>query len=307
MRNILIAILFLIGLSFSNQGGYTYREVKYGESLVVSYDNNMGEIDWDNSGKKIVFVSKSDGKAKIYYLNLFSLPINFTRNGFHSAKYVNDLVNKDRVFKPVMGNGADTAFSAPKWNLNGRKILAIGNCKNQTEIFIADGLLKGKREVNGTKIKNVSAAHWKNDSTFYVVFTDRPRQLVEISRRTKEKKVIAETKHPIIGISKQKSALYLSVRGGTYEYSFSTKKVVWYELPVNGTTIWRLGRLNFVGLNYSGSAQVLDLNNAITHPFSVGDNDGPPAISRDEKFVAFYSGYVNGIIIKRLDKKFFLE
>lgn len=306
MSRTLFAIVFLIGLSFV-QGRYDYREIKYGESLVITYDNNMGEIDWDNSGKKITFVSSSDGLSKIYYLSLFDLPINFTRNGFHSAKYVNELINKDRVFKKVMGEGMDTAFSAPKWNITGRKILAIGKAKNETEIFVTDKILKGENKTSGTKIKNINAAHWKNDSTFYVVFSDKPKQLVEVSRNTKEKKILAESKHPIIGISKQKSALYLASRGGTSEYSFKTKKLIWYELPVNGTTIWKLGRLNFVGLNYSGCVQALDLNNAITYPFSVGDNDGPPAISRDKKFVAFYSGFVNGIIIKRLDKKFFLE
>lgn len=306
MPKILITILFLFGISFV-EGGYDYKEIKYGESLVVTYDKNMGEIDWDNSGKKITFVSKSDGLSKIYYLSLFDLHINFTRNGFHSAQYINELVNKDRVFINVMGEGTKTAYSAPKWNATGRKILAIGKTKNETELFITTKIIQGKHQTKGTKIKNINTAHWKNDSTFYVVYSDKPKQLVEVSITTMKKKVLAESNLPIIGISKQNSVLNLASIGGVSEYFIGSKKIIWYDLPVNGTTIWRLGRLNFVGLNYSGSAQVLDLNNAITYPFSVGDNDGTPAISRDEKFVAFYSGFVNGIIIKRLDKKFFLE
>lgn len=302
MRKLILIISFFISLAFQ-QGGYTYREIQYGDSLIVTYDENFGGIDWDNSGKKIAFASKFEGIQKIYYLDLFDLPINFARNGFHAAKYVNELVDKGRVYVPVI-QAADTAFSSPKWSNSGRRILSIGESKGMTEIFITK---RSTKVSSGTKIKNVEAAHWKNDSTFYVVFKDNPKQLIEITRKLQKKKIIAETEHPIIGISKQKSALYLSCRGGAYEYSFSDKQLTWYSLPVKGKTIAKLGRLNFVGLNYSGSAQVLDLNNAVTHPFSVGDNDGSPAISRDNKFVAFYSGYINGIVIKRIDKKFFLE
>lgn len=302
MRKILLIISFIISLGFS-QGSYTYREIKYGDSLVATYDDNFGIIDWDNSGKKIAFESKFEGKKNIYYLDLFDLPINFSRNGFHAAKYVNELTDKRRVYVPLISSG-DTAFSSPRWSNSSRYILSIGEHNGSSEIFVTK---RSTRVSSGTKIKNVETAHWKNDSTFYVVFRDNPKQLVEINRRLQEKTVIIETEHPIIGISKQKSALYLSCRGGTYEYSFTDGKLTWFTLPVKGKSIARLGRLNFVGLNYSGSAQVLDLNNAITHPFSVGDNDGPPSISRDEKFVAFYSGFVNGIVIKRIDKKFFLE
>lgn len=302
MNKVFLAIIFLIGFSFID-GGYTYREIKYGDSLVVTYDNNLGEIDWDNSGKKIAFEATFEGPSKIYYLDLFDLPINFSRNGFHAAKYVNELTDKKRIYVPIIGS-ADTAYTSPKWNKNGRKILSIGQAGSENEVFISNRLTKASI---GTKIKNVTTAHWKNDSILYVVFSDNPKQLVEISRRTKKKKILAKTNHPIIGITKQKNALYLAARGGVYEYSYVTKKPEWFELPIKGKSVFRLGRLNFVGLNYSGSAQILDLNNAISHPFSVGDNDGPPAISRDSKFVAFYSGFVNGIIIKRIDKKFFLE
>ena len=66
-------------------------------------------------------------------------------------------------------------------------------------------------------------------------------------------------------------------------------------------------KLNFIGLDKNNSAEVLDLNNGTKHPFSVGEKDGSPVISKDEKFVAFFSGYINGIVIKRVNKKFYLE
>lgn len=302
MRNTILIILIIISLSFT-QRGLTYKEINYGETLVLTYDNNHGVIDWDNAGQNIVFESGEENAKKIFYLNLYDLPINFSRNGFHSAKYVNELVDKYRVYVPLIG-AKDTSFTSPKWNITGNKILSIGEYKDQNEIFITS---KYTRTSKASGIKNIKTAHWKNDSVLYIVFKDKAKQVVEFNRYDKTNKVLIETNHPITGISKQFNTLFLSCNGGAYEYSFSNKALNWYKLPINGKTVSLLGRLNFVGLNLSGSAQVLDLNNAITYPFSVGEKDGPPAISKNKKFVAFYSGYVNGIIVKRIDKKFYLE
>ena len=142
---------------------------------------------------------------------------------------------------------------------------------------------------------------------FYLVFKDKSKQLIEFNRINKKTRVILEAEHPIEGITKKTNTLFLACKGGAYKYSYNTKNLKWYKLPIQGKTVFQLSRLNFVGLNLNGSAQVLDLNNAITHSFSVGEKDGPPSLSNDEKFVAFYSGYVNGIVVKKIDKKFYLE
>ena len=302
MRNTLLVIALMISLSFT-QRGLTYKEIKYGETLVLTYDNNHGVIDWDNAGRNIVFESGEENAKKIFYLNLYDLPINFSRNGFHSAKYVHELVDKYRVYVPLVG-AVDTSFTSPKWNVTGNKILSIGKSKDENEIFITS---KNTRITKASGLKNIETAHWKNDSVLYLVFKDNMKQLVEFNRFDKKNKVLIETEHPITGISKQFNSLFLACNGGTYKYAFNNKTLTWYKLPINGKTVSQLGRLNFVGLNTNGSAQVLDLNNAISYPFSVGEKDGPPAISKNKKFVAFYSGYVNGIVVKRIDKKFYLE
>ena len=302
MRKLILVIILFISLSFT-QRGLTYKEIMYGDTLVLTYDNNSGVIDWDKCGKNIVFESGSEQSKKIFYLNLYDLPINFSRNGFHSAKYVNELVDKYRVYVPLVG-AKDTSFTSPRWNISGKKILSIGHYREENEIFLTE---KYSRITQGTGIKNIETAHWKNDTVFYLVFKNNPNQLLEYNRVTKKKRIIAETNHSIDGISKQKNKLFLTCNGGAYEYSTDKGNLRWYKLPIKGKTVARLGRLNFVGLNQSGSAQVLDLNNATAHPFSVGEKDGPPSISYDKKFVAFYSGYVNGIVVKRIDKKFYIE
>lgn len=275
----------------------------YGDTLVLTYDQHTGTLDWDKAGKHIAFESSFEGSKNIYFLKLFDLPINFARNGFHSAKYVNNLDDKSRIYVPV-AVAADTNFTEPKWGNNGRRLLSIGEHNGKNEVFIAN-----KRTLinKGTGIKNVETANWKDDTLLYIVTKSEQNKLYEISIKTKEKKLLLETPHVITGISKQKRSLYLTCTKGILEVNPKSKSSTWYELPIKGKTAARLGRLNFLALNKDGSSSVLDLNNAISHPFSAGNMDGPPALSEDEKFVAFYSAFINGIVVKRINKEFFLE
>ena len=299
----LVIISTLFVFSFTQQSSYTYRNIQYGDYLAITYDNNQGELDWDNSSNNLAFVSSNNGKREVFYLNLPKTPVKSAGNGFYSANYLNELISKENVYNLLFSSN-DTSFYSPKWNKKGNKILSIGKTENENEIFITS---KKTKELIGTKIKNVEAAHWKNDSTFYVVYHNNPNQLLEITVKDKQKKVVAETKFPIIGISKQNNTLLLTSKGGVSQFSIKNNSLEWFNLPIKGHTVWRLAKLNFVGLNQNGNAQVLDLNNAIEHPFCYGDNNGPPAISSDKKFVAFYSEFFKGIIIKRIDKKFLKE
>lgn len=302
MKKTLIFILFISGLSFLSDR-LPYKEIQYGDSLILTYDDNSGCLDWDNSGRRIAFESSFEDSKNIYFIDLYDLPITFSRNGFHYARYINELTSKNSVYIPLAVS-KDTAFTSPKWNLTGKLLLSVGQYGLKNEVFISKRIT---RKTLGTKIKNVTAANWKNDSILLIVKKDQPKQLLEISRKTLKSKVILNTEHNIIGISKQKNAIYLSSIGGVCELSYSTKKSVWFELPIKGQTTGKLGKLNFIGLDKNNSAEILDLNNGTKHPFSVGEKDGSPVISKDEKFVAFFSGYINGIVIKRVDKKFYLE
>ena len=303
MYKYLVIISTLVIFSFVPQSSYTYRNIQYGDYLAITYDNNQGELDWDNSSNNLAFVSSNNGKREIFYLNLPKTPVKSAGNGFYSANYLNELISKENVYNLLFSSN-DTSFYSPKWNKKGNKIMSIGKTENENEIFITS---KKTKELIGTKIKNVEAAHWKNDSTFYIVYQNNPNQLLEITVKDNQKKVVAETKFPIIGISKQNNTLLLTSRGGVSQFSIKNNSLEWFNLPIKGHTVWRLAKLNFVGLNQNGNAQVLDLNNAIEHPFCYGDNNGPPAISGDKKFVAFYSEFFKGIIIKRIDKKFLKE
>lgn len=297
-----IVTIFLL-LAFTNQGGYSYKEILYEQTLVLTYDNNNGVLDWDKSGRRIAFESSFQGSKGVYFIDLFNLPINFAKNGFHAAKYINEMDDLGMIYVPV-AVGKDTVFSEPKWDPRGMRILTIGKKQNYSEIYVTK---RTTLKPIPSGIKNIVTAHWKNDSILYVVKNDQPKKLLEINRFTLKSKEVLTVEEPIIGISKQLNTLYLTFNGGTYEFDPIKEQLEVFYLPINGKTTGRLGRLNFVGLNKNGNAQVLDLNNAKSYPFSVGEKDGPPALSNDEKFVAYYSGYINGIVIKRIDKKFYLE
>lgn len=302
MYNYLIFITVIFGFSLG-EGSLTYRNIDYGDYLAITYGNKQGEIDWDNSGNNLAFVSSNNNVKKVFRLNLNRLSITSAGNGFYSADYLNEVISNKKVYIPVFSS-EDTSFSDPKWNKKGSKILSIGKFETKNEIFIAN---KTSTIITGTKIKDVEAAHWKNDTTFYVVYRNNPNQLFETTLMGGHKKLIIETQFPIIGISKQNKTILLTSKGGVSEFSIKAQSLIWFRIPIKGKTVWRLGRLNFVGLNKNGNAQILDLNNASTHPFCFGDNNGTPAISGDRKFVAFYSDSFKGIIVKRIDKKFLVE
>lgn len=302
MPKYLIILSIVLGYCFKKESS-TYRNINYGDYLAITYDENQVDIDWDNSSNNLAFVSTNKGSNEIFFIELNRISISFAGNGFYSADYLNELVSKENIYHSLFSSN-DTSFCAPKWNNNGNKILSIGKTKNENEIFITT---KTSRVISGTKIKNIKAAHWKNDSTLYVIYLSNPNQLFETTIKQKHKKLITETKFPVIGITKQKNSLLLTSAGGVSDYSIEKHTLNWFKLPVKGETVWRLAKLNFVGLNKNGNAQILDLNNANTHPFCFGDNNGTPAISGDKKFVAFYSDSFKGIIIKRIDKKFLSE
>ncbi len=302
MHNYLIILIIFFGFS-SAQENFTYRNIDYGDYLAITYDNKQGEIDWDNAGNNLAFVSSNNNVKTVFCLNLNRLTITSAGNGFYSADYLNEVISNKKVYLPLFSS-EDTSFSDPKWNRKGSKILSIGKFDTENEIFITN---KTPTLITGTKIKDVEAAHWKNDTTFFVVYKNNPNQLFETTLMNSHKKLIIETQFPIVGISKQNETILLTSKGGVSEFSIKNQSLKWFRIPIKGKTAWRLGRLNFVGLNKNGNAQILDLNNASTHPFCFGDNNGNPAISGDKKFVAFYSDSFKGIIVKRIDKKFLLE
>ena len=299
MRNYIFILPIFFGFPLSEENT-SYRNINYGDYLAITYGENQGEIDWDNAGNYLAFVSSENHINKVFCLNLNKLPINSAGKGFYSADYLNDVMSNKKIYIPLFCS-QDTSFYSPKWNATGSNILSIGKIGDKNEIFITD---KTSSFLKGTKIKDVEAAHWKNDTIFYVVYKSNPNELFETTILNNKNKKIAETKFPIIGISKQDQTLLLTSKGGVTEFSIKNKKLRWFQLPIKGKTVWQLGKLNFVGLNENGNAQVLDINNANTYPFCFGDNNGNPSISRDKKFVAFYSESFKGIIIKRIDKKF---
>ena len=77
--------------------------MQYGDSLILTYDDNKGGLDWDNSGRRIAFESSFEESKNIYFIDFYDLPVTFSNNGFHYAKYINELILLEKeTFKNIM-------------------------------------------------------------------------------------------------------------------------------------------------------------------------------------------------------------
>lgn len=279
---------------------FSYRNIKEDECIVITYDNNNGGIDWDRGDKRIVFQSQYSGSSQVYFIDLMNLKYNAATKGFYTAEYINNLVNKNSIYVPLTDT-KDTAHSMPKWSMDGARVLSIGSYNETNEVFITN---RTTFKTIGTKVKNISSAHWKSNKELFIVKKDQPKRVYSINLKTLKDSLIVEADTTILGISKQKSTLYLACDGGVLEYKLNSSKKAWFAMHINGHSTGRLKRLNFVVKTKSGEAQIADLNNRKLHPLFVGEGDGSPVLSRSKKFVAFYSSFLNGIVIKKLNRKF---
>lgn len=267
---------------------------------MLTYDTNSGGIDWDKNGRRIVFTSSFEGTQNIYYINLMNLKYSEATKGFYTADYINEFVDKKQIYIRVTA-GKDTVYSDPKWSPKDGKILSIGTYKNENEIFYTNRITS---KTIGTGIKNVVATNWKNNQEIYTVYKEKNNQLYSTSLAQKTDSLLLTAPSDILGISKQKGVLYIACNGGVLEYKTETKKTEWYKMNISGKTAWKLNRLNFIAKHTSGDAQIIDLNNGVTESLFMGEQDGDPALSRDKKFVGFYSDFLKGIVIKKLIKKY---
>jgi len=71
MKKTLIFIAFISGLSFLSDR-LPYKEIQYGDSLILTYDDNNGGLDWDNSGRRIAFESSFE-ESKTFTLSTFMI------------------------------------------------------------------------------------------------------------------------------------------------------------------------------------------------------------------------------------------
>lgn len=278
----------------------SYKKIKNGENLVITYDDNEGIIDWDDSGNRIAFTSSYKGSKNIYYLDLMNINFSSVTKDFYTANYVSELIDKKKIYFPIT-SGIDTTFECPKWSASGNIILSIGIYSETSEIFHTN---RSTLKTIGTGIKDVTTVCWKSNFEVYFVKKTEPENLYKVNIKTKTDSLILNAPQNILGISKQKGVIYLACNGGVLEYKKETKKQKWYKMNINGKTAWKLDRLNFIVKNINGEAQIIDLNNGTSEALFIGDGDGDPAMSDDKKYVAFYSNFLNGIVIKKLKSKY---
>ena len=278
----------------------SYKKIKNGENLVITYDDNEGIIDWDDSGNRIAFTSSYNGSKNIYYLDLMNIKFSSVTKDFYTANYVSELIDKKKIYFPIT-SGIDTTFECPKWSASGDIILSIGIYSETSEIFHTN---RSTLKTIGTGIKGVTAVCWKSNLEVYFVKKTEPENLYKVNIKTKTDSLILNAPQNILGISKQKGVIYLACNGGVLEYKKETKKQKWYKMDINGKTAWKLDRLCFIVKNINGEAQIIDLNNGTSNALFIGDGDGEPALSENKKYVAFYSKFLNGIVLQKLKNKY---
>lgn len=300
MRKIILSFFTLfIVYGFVSKVLY-YKSIKEEESIVLTYDDNDDIIDWNHSGKQLAFISSFTGTKNVYVLDLTNLKFSESTKGFYSANHLNEIIDKKNIYIPITST-KDTAHSAPIWNPNSTRILSIGTYQNTNEIFYTS---RKSLKLIGTGIKDVVCANWKNNNSIYFTKKNQPKKLFIKNIKSKSDSLLLETETNILGISNQKGTIYLACQGGVLEYKPNLNKKDWFIMPVDGNTAWRLNKLSFVVKSISGEARIHDLNNKVTHPLFIGEGDGSPSISKDKKFVTFYSKFLNGIILKRLKKNY---
>lgn len=299
MRKLILFFGLLITFSFLKDN-YNYKFIDIGECLVVTSDNNEGGVDWHPSGEKIVFSSPCSGTQNIYYLDLLNLKYSPVIEGYYTANYINDFIDNREIYISLT-DSKDTSYSEPKWSASGNKILSIGSYSGNNEVFCTN---RTTLKTVGTGIKNISATNWKSLDELYIVKKEELRNLYLTSLNDKTDALILTAPENILGISKQKGILYLACNGGVLEYKTETKKQKWFKMNINGKTAWKLNRLNFIVKNKNGQAQIMDLNNGVGKALFIGNEDGAPALSSSNNFVAFYSKFLNGIVIKKLKRKY---
>lgn len=299
MHKLIQLLILILCFGFISET-YTYKNIQEDECIVLSSDDNDDIIDWDHTGRELTFTSKFTGTKNIYVLDLMNLKFTETTKGFHSASYLNEYIEKKEIYIPITST-KDTSHSSPIWSLNSNKILSIGEYQNTNEIFYTN---RNTLKLVGTKIKDVICANWKNNYTFYYTKKEQPRKLYQKNIRNHKDSLLLEAKSNITGISNQKGKIYLTCKGGVLEYKPNRNTKEWYIMPVSGSTSWRLERLSFIVKSESGEARIHDLNNKVTHPLFIDEGDGSPSLSKNKKFVTFYSKFLNGIVLKRLKKKY---
>jgi Tol biopolymer transport system component len=295
LKKFLILFFILIFFSFRAEI-YSYKTIKKGENILITYDVNEGIIDWDKTGKRILFTSSYTGTKNIYYLDMMNIKFSSATKGFYTANYINEFIEKEKVYIPIT-SANDTTFECPKWSPTSNRIVSIGSYSGINEIFFTN---RSTLKTIATGLKNVITVHWKSNSEFFFVKKDEPKNLYQVNIKTRVDSLILTANQNILGISRQKGSLYLACDGGVIELKIDSNKKELYEMNINGKTAWKLDRLNFIVNNIDGDAQIIDLNNGTTKSLFIGDGDGDIALSRDEKFVAFFSKFLNGIVIKKL-------
>jgi len=299
LKYLVIFFFTFIFFSFGSEV-YSYKKIKNGENLVITFDDNEGIIDWDDSGNRIVFTSSYNGSKNIYYLDLMNIKFSSVTKDFYTANYISELIDKKKIYFPITA-GIDTIFECPKWSSSGNRILSIGTYSETSEIFYTN---RSTLKTIGTGIKDVATVCWKSNSEVYFVKKIEPENLYKVNLKTKKDSLILNASQNILGISKQKGVIYLACNGGVLEYKKETKKQKWYKMNINGKTAWKLDKLSFIVKNMNGEAQIIDLNNGTSEALFIGDGDGEPALSENKKYVAFYSKFLNGIVIKKLNNKY---
>jgi len=299
LKHFILYSLIVIFFSFE-KGVHSYKTIKNNENIVVTYDNNEGIIDWDNNDKRILFTSSYTGTKNIYFLDLMKIKFSFATKDFFTANYLNDFTSKEKVYIPITSS-IDTSYECPKWSASGNRILSIGKYSGTSEIFYT--YISTLKTIS-TGIKGIVTANWKSNSELYYVKKNEQKNLYQFDLKSKKDSLILDSPQKIIGISKQKGILYLACEGGIIEYKKDTKEKNWYKMNINGKTAFKLDRLNFIVKNINGQAQIINLNNGTSEALFIGDGDGDPALSKSEKFIALYSKFLNGIVIKKLKKKY---
>lgn len=290
------SLIILISLGFAFKSKYI-SDLTRGQQLLVTHEEH---IDWpvfSSNSDRIVFATQRDGYQEISLMYLNTFEIDKSYNGLYSAKYLQKGEGRGPFSQQIM-TSKDTTFSQLSLSLNNNDLLSVSTINGLSKLLLIDIRAKSG---DFLPITDVKYATWLSTTEILWIADGSDKTIQLYNLETDESQVYFESEHPINGISVQKYDVTVTCEEGVYVSKKAPLSWEWSSLPITGQQTWFLNATTIISTLKDGSSSIIDLNNNKMDQIMFASTDKNPIVSFDERYIAFYSETVKGIVITVLN------